>query len=118
MLIVFIILILIGVAVYLCLQQPIFGKPPSGQRLEKIRQSRNFRKGQFQNVHHTPSLAEGSTYTQVFKEFFFTKKIRNTPGALLPCKKTDLLSLDVNANVLVWFGHSSYFCRLMANVFW
>lgn len=43
---------------------------------------------------------------------FFSKNKRNTPGEILPSKKIDLFNLDPEKNVLVWFGHSSYFIQL------
>lgn len=60
--------------VYLFLQQPKFGKKSSGERLEKIKQSPNYKNGQFQNLSHTPDLAEGVGYFTVMKEFFFGQK--------------------------------------------
>jgi len=56
------------------LQQPKFGKHPTGERLKKIEQSPNFKNGSFQNVSHTPGLTEGVSYYTVFKKFFFEKK--------------------------------------------
>jgi L-ascorbate metabolism protein UlaG (beta-lactamase superfamily) len=46
------------------------------------------------------------------KEFFFEKNKRGTPKNILPSRKTDLLQLDPGENVLVWFGHSSYFMQV------
>ena len=34
------------------------------------------------------------------------------PVDKLPSVKTDLLSLDINKDVLIWFGHSSYFIQV------
>jgi L-ascorbate metabolism protein UlaG (beta-lactamase superfamily) len=46
------------------------------------------------------------------KEFFFGKNKRGTPAENLPSIKTDLFNLDKTDDVLVWFGHSSYFLQL------
>jgi L-ascorbate metabolism protein UlaG (beta-lactamase superfamily) len=46
------------------------------------------------------------------KEFIFGKSKRNKPDQVIPSKKTDLLSLSPDKNVLVWFGHSSYFMQI------
>ncbi|MFL5740678.1 MAG: MBL fold metallo-hydrolase [Flavisolibacter sp.] len=107
-----IILIIVVVAVYVFLQQPIFGRKPAGARLQRVLNSPNFREGQFQNEHHTPSLTGDASYLRVMKEFFFSPKIRRTPSKIFPTKKTNLLQLSPEQNVLVWFGHSSYFLQV------
>ncbi|WP_197429481.1 MBL fold metallo-hydrolase [Flavobacterium rakeshii] len=106
-----IVIALLVVAIAIFMQQPQFGKQPEGARLERIKQSPNYRDGKFQNLSHTPDLAEGTSYYTVFKEFFFGKNKRNKPKDSIPTKKEDLLHLDPEENVLVWFGHSSYFMQ-------
>ena len=108
-----VIIIIIGlliVAVWGFMQLPQFGKAPAGARLQKIEASPYYRDGAFQNLEHTPSLAEGVSYTTVFRKFFFGKSKRIKPASPLPSKKTDLHTLTGDA--LVWFGHSSYFMQL------
>ena len=56
------------------MQQPQFGKLPSGERLARIEKSPNYRNGAFQNVNHTPDLTEGASFFTVLKEFIFNKK--------------------------------------------
>jgi L-ascorbate metabolism protein UlaG (beta-lactamase superfamily) len=111
--IIFLVLIVAFIlVVYLFMQQTKFGSKPKGARLELIQQSPNYKDGKFQNQSHTPDLAEGVTYYSVMKEFFFTKKPRKKPAQVLPSKKTDLLHLQSDENVLVWMGHSSYFMQI------
>ena len=105
-------ILLIAIAIYAFMHQPSFGKLPSGKRFEKIKNSPHYREGSFQNIHHTPTLEEGQSYSKVMKEFFFDKDKRNIPKSVLPSQKTDLLSLDPDENILVWFGHSSYFMQV------
>jgi L-ascorbate metabolism protein UlaG (beta-lactamase superfamily) len=112
MFIVFFILIFFVAVIYLFLQQPQFGKAPSGERLQRIQQSPNYKNGQFQNLSVTPQLTEGASMTSVMREFFFGKSERRMPAAQLPTRKTDLFSLHPDEDVLVWFGHSSYFLQL------
>ena len=112
MIVIAIVICILLAVVYAFLQSASFGKMPSGNRLELFKQSGNYAKGQFQNLSVTPSLAEGVSYYRVLKEFFFTRKIRNRPTNVLPSKKTDLLALDPHKNILVWFGHSSYFIQV------
>jgi L-ascorbate metabolism protein UlaG (beta-lactamase superfamily) len=93
-------------------KQPQFGKLPSGERLEKIKKSPNYKNGAFQNISITPDLTDGATYFTVTKEFFFGKNKRAFPIDEIPSHKTNLLNLDSKQDVLVWFGHSSYFIQL------
>jgi L-ascorbate metabolism protein UlaG (beta-lactamase superfamily) len=108
---------LISIFTYFFMQQPVFGKLPSGERLEKIKKSPNYREDSFKNQHHTPDLAEGVTYYSVMKEFLFGKKERNKPTDEIPHTKIDLLKLSKDENILVWFGHSSYFMQLDGKTF-
>lgn len=66
----------------------------------------------FQNLSPTPDLAEGVSLFTVLVEFIFKKSKRNKPSTVLPSIKTDLLSLNRGENVVVWFGHSSYFLQV------
>jgi L-ascorbate metabolism protein UlaG (beta-lactamase superfamily) len=93
-------------------KQAKFGKLPAGQRLERIKKSPNYKNGAFQNQSITPDLTDGANYFTVSKEFFFGQNERVSPVDEIPSSKTDLLNLDINQNVLVWFGHSSYFMQL------
>lgn len=109
----FLIIILCVLLVYVCLflQRPQFGKVPSGKRLQRIEASTNYKNGQFQNLSPTPALAEGASYLGVMRKFFFARSKRGTPTATLPSRKVDILSLDPNDDLLVWFGHSSYYLQ-------
>ncbi len=99
-------------AVILFTQLPPFGRPPAGERLARIRRSPNYREGKFQNENLTLDLSENVTYWDVTREYFFTKKPRLRPERVLPSRKTDLHALAPGQNVLVWFGHSSYFLQV------
>lgn len=89
-----------------------FGKAPVGERRERIEKSSNFRDGAFQNQSHTPPLKEGVGYGEVMRKFFFGKSRRVQPAMPIPTIKTDLRTLRANEDVIVWFGHSSYFLQL------
>lgn len=112
MIITFAVLATLALTVYIFIQQPKFGRLPSGERAARIKSSPNFRDGKFQNQHHTPDLAEGVSYYRVMKEFFFNKSLRNTPEDTIPSRKTDLSKLDPAANVIIWFGHSTFYMQL------
>ncbi len=105
-------LLLLCIILFFYLQHPKFGKLASGERLEKIKKSPNYKNNQFQNIHFTPNLTEGVGNWEVLQEFLFAKKIRQKPLGTIPSEKTDLSSLAPDESVLVWFGHSSYFIQL------
>jgi L-ascorbate metabolism protein UlaG (beta-lactamase superfamily) len=94
------------------MQQTKFGKLPASDRLETIKRSPNYKNGAFQNQSITPSLTEGASFYSVLKEFLFGDKKRRLPVDEIPSVKTNLLTLDINKDVLVWFGHSSYFMQV------
>jgi L-ascorbate metabolism protein UlaG (beta-lactamase superfamily) len=92
------------------LKSPRFGKLPSGVRLERIKKSPNYKNGAFQNLSPTPIMAEDVKFLTVLKEFIFTKNKK--PVGVLPSIKTNLLNISPNDNILVWFGHSSFFMQI------
>src|SRR5258705_1786842 len=94
------------------MNQPQSDNPSADERLERIKQSLNYKNGQFQNIHLTPQLTKGVSMFSVMLQFFFGKSKRSRPAGILPSKKTDLLNLDPAKNSLVWFGHSSYFLQV------
>lgn len=89
-----------------------FGKRPTGERLGSVKQSPNYRDGSFQNQSITPDFTDGANYYTVLKQFLFGKNPRGFPAGPVPSVKTDLLQLGASENVLVWFGHSSYFMQV------
>ncbi len=103
-------LMILGIWGYM--QHPIFGKAPSGERLERIQKSPNYRNGQFHNLTETPSLAEGYTMFGVFWDFLFTKYPNVVPLDSIPSVKPDWKNLDPDEDLLIWFGHSSYYIQL------
>ena len=103
---------LLTLAVYIFMKQAQFGAVPKGPRLQRIEASGNYRDGQFQNLSHTPQMTEGATIFSVSKEFFFGNKSGRKPSASIPAKKVDLHDLGYAENVIVWFGHSSYFLQV------
>jgi len=107
-----ILLVALVVGGYLFMQSASFGKLPSGERLERIKKSPYYKGDHFENLEDTPQLTEGASYYSVLKEFVFGKDKRNTPLDSIPSKKTDLKSIKPEEEVLVWFGHSSYFIQV------
>lgn len=102
---------------WLFMNQPKFGRPAAGPAKDLILHSPNFKGKSFQNIHHTPDLSEGATYTKVMRDFFFNKSKQGKPAGVLPAFRHDLLHLDPQQNIFVWFGHSSYFMQIDGKTF-
>ena len=107
-----VLIIVIIATVIAFMQQAKFGRLPSGDRLEIIKKSANYKNGSFQNQSITPDLTEGASFFSIGKEFFFGDKKRRKPVDEIHSIKTNLLTLDIQEDVLVWFGHSSYFMQI------
>lgn len=107
-------LTLIGVmalGIFIYMQQPKFGRHPRGARLERIQKSPYYKDGQFQNQIPTTVNTEGVSSFEMLWNFFFGDKSRRTPPGPIPSVKRKLHELDASRDVLVWFGHSSYFIQ-------
>jgi L-ascorbate metabolism protein UlaG (beta-lactamase superfamily) len=104
------IIFLLALSIFLYMKKPKFGKAPSGG-LERIKKSPSFRNGKFQNFSDTPEFVEGYNMLGVTYEHFFKKAPRRKPS-FIPSVKTDLSNLPIETNILVWFGHSSYFIQI------
>lgn len=112
-----ILLILIAIIAYNFLQHPKFGKAPSGERLTLIQNSPQYKNGKFENQSFTPDLAEGASFAGILFDFFFKKVERKTPKDLIPSVKTNLHEIPLDQDILVWFGHSSYYIQLAGKRF-
>jgi L-ascorbate metabolism protein UlaG (beta-lactamase superfamily) len=100
------------ITIRIFLSQPKFGKRPNKEAIKRLEKSPQFKNGSFTNTNHTPDLTEGVSYYKVLKEFLIDKKPRKIPEDSLPSKQTDLLHLNPEEDVYVWFGHSSYFIQM------
>lgn len=103
---------LIFLGIILFLQHPLFGKRPSGKRLERIEKSANFQNNQFHNLTPTPALAENVSYVEVLKQIFFSQVKHTKPHDSIPHVSTDLINLALAEDYLIWFGHSSYLLQI------
>ncbi len=88
----------------------VLGKNPSGEDLEKIKRSANFRNGIFQNLSATEITLKEASFFKMLANFL-NKPESSSPPKTLPSVKTDLKSLPSEKPVLVWFGHSSYLIK-------
>jgi L-ascorbate metabolism protein UlaG (beta-lactamase superfamily) len=87
------------------------GKNPSRKRLERIKQSPNYKNNAFQNLSHTEQVSKDSSYAKIMKDNF-SKSKKVEPKKVLPFVKTDLHSINAEEPVIVWFGHSSYLLKI------
>ena len=112
MLIAIIIILVVFIAgTFIYLQHPRFGKAATGKRLERMQGSKNFKDGVFHNLENTPSFAEGYGITKTMYMFFFQKSKYLRPSKPIPSVQTNLRALPADSNLVVWFGHSSYYLQ-------
>lgn len=88
------------------------GKAPGGERLKRIQLSVNFVEGKFVNKTFTPQLSEGFTFWEVLYKCLLKRNPEARPKVSLPAIKTDLKDLSIEKDVLIWFGHSSYYFQV------
>lgn len=105
-------ILLLAILTYLYMKKPLFGKAAEGVRLERMKKSPHFKDGVFHNLNQTPELTEGYSMLEVINDKLFGDHPRLSPVDSIPSQKVDLLHLPIDSNVLVWFGHSSYFIQL------
>jgi L-ascorbate metabolism protein UlaG (beta-lactamase superfamily) len=94
------------------MRQAKFGRAPEGERLARIQRSPHYKNGSFQNLEQTPQIVEGASYVGLLKKFLFERSRRSAPSSTLPSLKRDLFALDPHEDVIVWFGHASYFMQI------
>jgi len=92
------------------MMHPKFGKRPSGERLQRIKESVNYSQGKFQNQSHTPQLTQ--SITTALYDYFFAKSREIKPQNQIPTQVIDWKALKGDQPQLVWFGHSSYLMQL------
>ncbi|MCC8147029.1 MAG: MBL fold metallo-hydrolase [Bacteroidales bacterium] len=105
-----IVLIILGIILFM--NQPKFGKTPRGERLERVKNSKNYKDGKFQNQIETPQLTSDKSFVASVYEFIFRDSKTVRPDKELPVIKTNLHQLDKNKDLLIWLGHSSYFIQI------
>ncbi|HEX9508949.1 MAG TPA: MBL fold metallo-hydrolase [Puia sp.] len=90
---------------------PVFGKAPSGGRLERIQQSANYGKDHFQNAVPTEVTLKGVTIFKMLREYR-NRPVNTRPNNPVPSVRTDLRALSSDMPAIVWFGHSSYLLKI------
>lgn len=104
--------IILGLAVFIAfiglyiMMHPQFGKRPSGERLQRIQLSKQFKNGKFRNTSPTPMLSQ--PWTVALYDYFFKRSNETSPQYNIPTVHVDWKKLLEQSHGLVWFGHSSY----------
>ncbi len=104
-------LLLIFITVIAFINQPEFGRRPSGERLERIKRSPNYRDGKFQNLSPTQQITSDKSWFGIIAGFLFDKVEDLRPETALPAIKTELKQFKREEEVMVWLGHSSLFLQ-------
>ena len=94
------------------INQPKIGRSPKGDELAKILKSPRYVNGEFQNLEPTSVLVNKDNYYNGIKEILFPTKGVTIPKENIPTQKTDLNALNPKENLLVWFGHSSFYLQI------
>lgn len=103
---------LFAVVVCIYMQHPHFGAVPEGESLARVERSPHYKEGRFHNTVEHPLIADGHSLWGEAYDSFFGEHPHRSPSRPLPSVKTDLLALPPDSNVLVWFGHSSFYMQV------
>lgn len=105
-----IIILIVGLVIVLNL--PRFGKLPSGERLERIKKSTNFKDGKFTNLSPTPTMTNDESTVSELVDYLFQRPESINPDRTLPSEKVDLKSIPQNEDVVVWLGHAAVYMQI------
>ncbi len=105
-------ILLLALIITAFLQQPSFGRQPSGERLERIKRSPNYFDGQFKSLESTELMTGEKNRWKSLWEFISSDRSALKPDHPIPAMKTDLKAIPKDSNLMVWFGHSSYLLQI------
>lgn len=77
-----------------------------------VEASPHYRDGQFHNQLPTPGFTGQKNMLAAWWDFLMTKRENARPAQPLPLVKTDLATLPLGQDVMVWLGHSSRYLQL------
>ena len=105
-------LLIFAVGITFAYAHPSLGRSPRGKRLERIKQSPNYRDGQFCNLSYTPLMEDNDKSLLLnLWEFLFKKTPGLKPNRDIPVVKNNLHELDNNLEFIQWLGHSSMYIQ-------
>lgn len=91
---------------------PKFGHLPDKISMSKIIKSPHQKNGRFHNLHPTEKMTGEGGFFATMWDFYFGPHPDTKPIKKIPALKTDLKKLPTDEDLLVWFGHSSYYFQL------
>ncbi|MBC04859.1 MAG: MBL fold metallo-hydrolase [Thalassospira sp.] len=95
------------------LQHPKFGPSTEDMHSAKVAASPNYVDGEFRNQLDTPLFTEDVSFLgMVWRNLTEAKPDDLRPANPLPSKKIDLKALDINRDIVIWLGHSSFYVQL------
>ncbi|RZL40575.1 MAG: MBL fold metallo-hydrolase [Pedobacter sp.] len=95
--------------IILIINLPVFGKHPTGKRLEKIRLLPNYNDGEFNNQSPTPTKPIDVSYWMMVKGLI-KGNTNGSPKFNLPHLEPDFSRSEQFK--ITWFGHSSYLIQV------
>lgn len=98
---------------------PTFGGNPNKIRMERMKQSKNFKNGKFYNLVETPMGMPDGSFFKTTKEFLFGGENR-VPDSTIPFIKIDSLELNYRNTdevKVTWLGHSSVLISFEGYIF-
>ncbi|MBQ9665767.1 MAG: MBL fold metallo-hydrolase [Bacteroidaceae bacterium] len=87
------------------------GRQPRGERLERCKQSPQWKDGEFVNVHETPTLTGDEGFFGQMRKFLFGKVNDLKPSRDIPVMKTSLKDIPREEEICVWLGHSTVYIQ-------
>lgn len=112
MVVVLCLMLILTVIGYFYMKQPQFGALPEGKRLELIKKSPHYKEGKFRNTEEKPVISPGHSFIAELWKSLAETYPNTEPEDTLPSVKTNLKTLPPQENIMVWFGHSSFFLQL------
>lgn len=98
--------------IFIYMKKPQFGALPEGERLELVKKSDHYKDGKFRNLEERPTITEGYSFLGEIWRSMMKEYPDTEPSKRLPSIKTDLKAINPDKDVIVWFGHSSFFLQL------
>ncbi len=95
-------------------QAPQFGSKPDGERLERIKQSSNYRNGHFVNNTPTTMQSPDNSFANALIEYFKGGQDRTpeTPPPIFKVKRDIFYRQNMDEVQVTWLGHSSLLIQL------
>ncbi|RAJ04249.1 L-ascorbate metabolism protein UlaG (beta-lactamase superfamily) [Chitinophaga skermanii] len=110
MTILFVIILTVITIIYWISRTRAFGQKPSGERLQRLKQSPHYKNGTFQNPQPTVLGIKGNAWTVMRR--FFKRDPRKKPAHALPVVHPTQWTRPNDVLAVTWFGHSSYLLQI------